>query len=160
MGVIFRYTMRRLRGQILGWGGGLALLGVMMVSIFDSFAGQMDELAGVLERSFDVFHLFAFFYDLQHAVVAGVNAEGEILKTDLTHSDEYIPVCTVGAYAIGAAQCEPLELSPLDFVTYGVHAFLDKVEVIIFEVELPVALAVPVLYLVHDIFGATRPVLR
>ena len=37
--VEFTYTMRRLRGQIIGWGIGLALYGLMMVSLFDSIAG-------------------------------------------------------------------------------------------------------------------------
>jgi ABC-2 type transport system permease protein len=32
----FKHTLRRLRGQMIGWGIGLALYGLMMVSLFDS----------------------------------------------------------------------------------------------------------------------------
>jgi ABC-2 type transport system permease protein len=32
----FKHTLRRLRGQIVGWGIGLGLYGLMMVSLFDS----------------------------------------------------------------------------------------------------------------------------
>lgn len=39
MGAIFRYAMRRVRGQILGWGIGLGLLAVMLVSMYESMAG-------------------------------------------------------------------------------------------------------------------------
>jgi len=42
---IFRYTLRRLRGQILGWGLALSLLVVMIVGIYDSIAGQQEQLA-------------------------------------------------------------------------------------------------------------------
>ena len=49
MTVEFRYMLRRLRGQILGWGLGLALLGVLTISIYDSFAGEMDQLSSLLE---------------------------------------------------------------------------------------------------------------
>ncbi len=35
----FKHTMRRLRGQMIGWGIGLALYGLLMVSMFDSVAG-------------------------------------------------------------------------------------------------------------------------
>ena len=34
----FKHTLRRLRGQMMGWGIGLALYGLMMVSLFDSIA--------------------------------------------------------------------------------------------------------------------------
>ncbi|MEA3309778.1 MAG: ABC transporter permease subunit [Chloroflexota bacterium] len=42
MMTIFRYTLARYRGQILGWGIGLALLGVLIVSMYDSFAGAQE----------------------------------------------------------------------------------------------------------------------
>jgi ABC-2 type transport system permease protein len=32
----FKHTLRRLRGQIIGWGIGLAIYGLLMVSLFDS----------------------------------------------------------------------------------------------------------------------------
>ena len=35
----FKHTLRRLRGQIIGWGIGLAIYGVLMVSLFDSIVG-------------------------------------------------------------------------------------------------------------------------
>ena len=35
----FKHTMRRLRGQMIGWGIGLALYGLLMVAMFDSIAG-------------------------------------------------------------------------------------------------------------------------
>jgi ABC-2 type transport system permease protein len=35
----FKHTLRRKRGQIIGWGIGLALYALMMVSLFDSLAG-------------------------------------------------------------------------------------------------------------------------
>jgi len=35
----FKHTLRRLRGQMIGWGIGLALYGLMMVSMFDSIVG-------------------------------------------------------------------------------------------------------------------------
>jgi ABC-2 type transport system permease protein len=35
----FKHTLRRLRGQMIGWSLGLALYALMMVSLFDSIAG-------------------------------------------------------------------------------------------------------------------------
>ena len=35
----FKHTLRRLRGQIIGWSIGLALYGLLMASLFDSIAG-------------------------------------------------------------------------------------------------------------------------
>lgn len=35
----FKHTLRRLRGQIIGWGIGLATYGILMVSLFDSIIG-------------------------------------------------------------------------------------------------------------------------
>lgn len=48
MVTVFRYTMKRFRGQIIGWGIGLFLLGLMLVSVFDSFAGQQEALNELL----------------------------------------------------------------------------------------------------------------
>ena len=42
--ITFRYTFRGLRGQTLGWGLGLALYGLMIVSMYDSMAAQSDQL--------------------------------------------------------------------------------------------------------------------
>ena len=49
MTTVFRYTLRRFRGQILGWGIALALLGVLLVSMYDSFAGQQEQFEDLLE---------------------------------------------------------------------------------------------------------------
>lgn len=40
----FRYTFTHLRGQILGWGLGLAIYGLMIVPMYDSMAAQQDQL--------------------------------------------------------------------------------------------------------------------
>ncbi len=40
----FRYTFKSLRGQTLGWGLGLALYGLMIVSMYDSMAAQQEQL--------------------------------------------------------------------------------------------------------------------
>lgn len=40
----FRYTFRGLRGQILGWGIGFALYGLMIVPMYDMMATQQDQL--------------------------------------------------------------------------------------------------------------------
>jgi ABC-2 type transport system permease protein len=40
----FRYTYLGLRGQILGWGLGLALYGLMIVPMYDTLAAQQDQL--------------------------------------------------------------------------------------------------------------------
>ncbi|MBC8446489.1 MAG: ABC transporter permease subunit [Chloroflexi bacterium] len=48
MTTIFRYTLRRFRGQILGWGIALALLGVLLISMYDSFAGEQEQLTELL----------------------------------------------------------------------------------------------------------------
>ncbi|UCC64334.1 MAG: ABC transporter permease subunit, partial [Anaerolineae bacterium] len=45
---VFRYTLRRFRGQILGWGIALALLAVLLISMYDSFAGEFDQFEELL----------------------------------------------------------------------------------------------------------------
>ncbi len=61
MVVIFRHTLRRLRGQIIGWGIGLFLLGLILVPIYASFSEQQEQL----EQMLDVFpeEMMAFFGD-------------------------------------------------------------------------------------------------
>jgi ABC-2 type transport system permease protein len=49
MMTVFRYTLRRFRGQILGWGIGLALMGVLIVSMYDSFAAEQEQLQDLIE---------------------------------------------------------------------------------------------------------------
>jgi ABC-2 type transport system permease protein len=39
----FRYTFTSLRGQILGWGLGLGLFGLMIVPMYETFAGQQEQ---------------------------------------------------------------------------------------------------------------------
>jgi len=46
---IFRYTLRRLRGQILGWGIALALMGLLVISIYDSIAAEQEQFQELLE---------------------------------------------------------------------------------------------------------------
>ena len=46
---VFRYSLRRLRGQVLGWGIGLALLGVLLVSMWDSFAIDQEQFENLLD---------------------------------------------------------------------------------------------------------------
>ena len=42
--ITFCYTFKSLRGQTLGWGLGLALYGLMIVSMYDTMAAQQDQL--------------------------------------------------------------------------------------------------------------------
>jgi ABC-2 type transport system permease protein len=62
MMAVFRYTLRRFRGQILGWGIALALLGVLLVSMYDSFAVQQEQFEDLLELYPP--ELTAFFGDM------------------------------------------------------------------------------------------------
>jgi ABC-2 type transport system permease protein len=57
----FKHTLRRKRGQIIGWGIGLALYAVMMVSLFDSIAGiaGFEEMLASYPQE-----LMAFFGDM------------------------------------------------------------------------------------------------
>ncbi|MEA3397023.1 MAG: ABC transporter permease subunit [Chloroflexota bacterium] len=49
MTTIFRYTLRRFRGQILGWGIALALLGVLLVSMYDMIAAEQEQFQELLK---------------------------------------------------------------------------------------------------------------
>ncbi len=62
MFIEFKHSLRRYIGQILGWGIGLALLGILLVAVFDSFADQM-EMYEQLVESFPK-EFMAFFGDL------------------------------------------------------------------------------------------------
>ena len=46
----FRYTLSSLRGQILGWGLGVAALGLILVPFYDVFAGQQSDYLKVVEN--------------------------------------------------------------------------------------------------------------
>jgi ABC-2 type transport system permease protein len=45
-----RYTLLKLRGQILGWGLGLALLGLMIVGFYGTFMGQQARFLEMIEN--------------------------------------------------------------------------------------------------------------
>lgn len=63
MFTVFRYTLRKSRGAIIGWGIGLALLAIMMGSMFDLVAGSnemMDVMDGFAESMPEFAELFNF----------------------------------------------------------------------------------------------------
>ena len=45
----FRYTLRRMRGQILGWGLSIAALAAMVIPFYDVFAGQQEQFMEMLK---------------------------------------------------------------------------------------------------------------
>jgi len=49
MTTVFRYALRRFRGQILGWGIALALLGLLLVSMYDTIAAQQEQIEDLLK---------------------------------------------------------------------------------------------------------------
>lgn len=65
MWTISFYTLRRFRGQIMGWGIGLFMLEMLLVSFYDNFAGQQEELDQLMqtypEEIFEFFGDFAEF---------------------------------------------------------------------------------------------------
>jgi ABC-2 type transport system permease protein len=61
MKTIFRYRLARLRGQILGWGIGLALLGLFMAQFYGTIVDQADQFEQLME-SYPK-ELMAFFGD-------------------------------------------------------------------------------------------------
>ena len=62
MGTVFRYTVRRFRGQILGWGVALALLAMLIVAVYGSFGEQQEQLEALIDAYPPEFT--AFFGDL------------------------------------------------------------------------------------------------
>ncbi|MHB1317201.1 MAG: ABC transporter permease subunit [Anaerolineae bacterium] len=46
----FRYTLASLRGQILGWGLGVAALGLILVPFYDVFMGQQADFMQMIEN--------------------------------------------------------------------------------------------------------------
>ncbi len=61
MFTVFRYTFRKSRGAIIGWGIGLAALGLMMGSLFDMMAGStemVDLMYGLAETMPEFIELF------------------------------------------------------------------------------------------------------
>jgi len=49
MFTVIRYTLRRSRGALIGWGIGLAVLALMMGSLFDMIASSGDLMAAYVE---------------------------------------------------------------------------------------------------------------
>jgi putative exporter of polyketide antibiotics len=49
MWITFNYTLKRFRGQIVGWGIGLFLIGLLMVSVYDTFADQQEQLDQLMQ---------------------------------------------------------------------------------------------------------------
>jgi ABC-2 type transport system permease protein len=87
----FKHTLRRMRGQIIGWGIGLALYGLMMVYFYESVAG-MDNITEFLETYPD--EMLAFFDSIQE-----INTPKGYLDTyyfSLMH-------LIIGIFAIGAS---------------------------------------------------------
>ncbi len=62
MVTILRYTLRRFRGQILGWGISLALLGLLIGSMYDVVATQREQFQDIIQLYPQ--ELIAFFGDL------------------------------------------------------------------------------------------------
>lgn len=86
---IFRYTLRRFRGQILGWGIAFALLGMLLVSMYDTIAAQQKQIEDLLKFYPEEF--MAFFGDF----TAFGTAEG-FLSVELL---SYMPVI-LGIFAV------------------------------------------------------------
>ena len=87
----FKHTLRRLRGQILGWGIGLALYGLMMGAMYDTvnaIEGMEEMLASYPQE------LWAFFGDMMN-----LNTPEGFFGT---YFSSYIPII-VGIFAAGAA---------------------------------------------------------
>ena len=87
----FRHTLRRLRGQILGWGIGLALYGLMMGAMYDT----VNNIEGI-EAMLATYpkELWAFFGDMMN-----LNTPAGYFGT---YYSSYMPII-VGIFAVGAA---------------------------------------------------------
>lgn len=59
---LFLKTLRDLRGQVLGWGTGVGLLGLLVVSLYPAFKDQMGAWAGLMASYPEAFT--AFFGDM------------------------------------------------------------------------------------------------
>ena len=88
----FKHTLRRLRGQIIGWSVGLALYGILMVSLYDSIVNieGFEELMASYPPE-----LLAFFGD---SILAITTPQGYV---DVYYF-LYMPVI-IGIFAVGAA---------------------------------------------------------
>jgi len=50
MSTVFRHALRRFRGQVLSWGMALALLGWMIVSVYDTIAAQQENIIKLISN--------------------------------------------------------------------------------------------------------------
>lgn len=66
---ILRHSFIKYRGQILGWGIGLALLGGFLLTFYDTLADQQDSLAAMFEAYPP--EVFAFFGDMSNLFTPG-----------------------------------------------------------------------------------------
>ena len=57
--ITFRYTFIQLKGQIIGWGAGLALLGLLIVPFYEVFGAQQDQFQQMMQSYPEEF--LAFF---------------------------------------------------------------------------------------------------
>jgi ABC-2 type transport system permease protein len=87
----FRYTLRRMRGQMIGWGIGLALYGLLMVSFYSSVA-EMENLMEFYESYPQ--EMLAFFGD----AIRAINTPQGYLEL---YYFSYMTVI-VGIFAVGA----------------------------------------------------------
>ncbi len=60
MFTVIRYTLRRSRGAIIGWGIGLAILAIMMGSLFDMMASSGDLMVAYTEAMPEIAEIFNF----------------------------------------------------------------------------------------------------
>jgi ABC-2 type transport system permease protein len=65
MMTVFRYALARSRGQIIGWGMAVFLLGLLLVPFYDTLVDQQDQLLDLLSAYPP--ELMAFFGDMQTA---------------------------------------------------------------------------------------------
>jgi ABC-2 type transport system permease protein len=85
----FKHTLRRLRGQMIGWGIGLALYSLMMVSFYESVAGMGDLqeflssypqemlafFKGIMELNTPPGYLDTYYYNYM-TIIVGIFAVG------------------------------------------------------------------------------------
>ena len=85
----FKHTLRRLRGQMIGWGIGLALYSLMMVSFYESVAGMGDLqeflsnypeemlafFKGIMELNTPPGYLDTYYFNYM-TIIAGIFAVG------------------------------------------------------------------------------------
>lgn len=65
---VLRYTLKQFRGQILGWGLGVAALGMLLVPFYDVFMGQQEDFLQMVE-SYPP-EMLAFFGDIELTAIA------------------------------------------------------------------------------------------